>query len=120
MAVVIEGVGKVKPDDQLDGKSDRELNRILKSLRDLRKKNGSLTKNQQSIFDNANRMKDLRKEWREKYNKKGANLTGATVGQLKYNRSPEQVESFLAKLKADQKATRATNKSVRKNTGRPL
>jgi len=120
MAVVIEGVGKVEPDDKLEGKSDRELNRILKSLRALQKENGSLTKNQQSIFDNANRMKDLRKEWREKYNKKGANLTGATVGQLKYNRSPEQVESFLAKLKADQKATAATKRSARKNTGEPF
>jgi len=120
MAVVIEGVGKVKPDDKLDGKSDRELNRILTSLRALRKKNGSLTKTQQSIFDNANDMKNLRKEWRQKYNKKGANLTGATVGQLKFNRTPEQVERFLAQLKADQKKTAAAKRAARKNTGRPL
>ena len=120
MAVVIEGVGKVKPDDKLDGKSDRELNRILKSLRALRKKNGSLTKNQQSIFDNAVEMKNLRSEWRQKYNKRGANLTGATVGQLKRNRSAEQVESFLAKLKATQKKNAAVKRASRKNTGRPL
>jgi len=120
MAVVIDGVGKVKADDKLDGKSDRELDRILKSLRDLRKANGRLTETQQKIFDNAKDMKDLRKEWRSKYDKKGANLTGATVRQLKRNRTPEQVERFLAKLKKQQQATAAAKRAARKNTGEPF
>jgi len=104
MAVVLEGVGKVKPDDMLEGKSDRQINGILKGLRQKLKDNGKLTDSQQRIFDNAIKMKGARKDFREKYNVRGANLTGATLRQLQSSRS--NVDAFLQKLKEGQKASR--------------
>ena len=111
MAVVLEGVGKVKPDDMLEGKSDRQLNSILKGLRQKRKDNGKLTDTQQRIFDNATKMKNARKAFREKYNVKGANLTGATLAQLRAARS--NVAAFLQKLKEGQKASRPPGRGRR-------
>lgn len=105
MAVVIEGVGKVKPDDMLEGKSDRQLNGILKALRQKQRDRGRLTDTQQRIFDNANKMKGARKDFRDTYNARGANLTGATLGQLR-NRSRSNVDAFLNKLKEGQKVSR--------------
>lgn len=111
MAVVLEGVGKVKPDDMLEGKSDRQLNGILKALRQKQRERGRLTASQQKIFDNATKMKAARKDFREKYNVKGANLTGATLSQLRASRS--NVAAFLQKLKEGQKASRPTGRGRR-------
>ena len=104
MAVVLEGVGKVKPDDALEGKSDREINGILRALRAKKRERGRLTDTQQTIFDNAERMKDARKEFRDRYNVRGANLTGATLRQLQSSR--QNVDAFLQKLKEGQRASR--------------
>ena len=111
MAVVLEGVGKVKPDDMLDGKSDRQIDGILKALRQKLKDNGKLTDSQQRIFDNGIKMKGVRKDFREKYNVKGTDLTGATLGQLRSPRS--NVDAFLKKLKEGQKASRPTGRGRR-------
>ena len=111
MAVVLDGVGKVKPDDMLEGKSDRQINGILKALRQKLKDNGKLTDSQQKIFDNATKMKNARKDFREKYNVKGANLTGATLGQLRSSRS--NIDAFLQALKEGQKASRPPGRGRR-------
>ena len=116
MAVVIEGVGKVKPDDKLEGKTDGQLRTIFRTLNNRDK----LTASQQSVLDNAQKMLTARSNFRQKYNKSGTNLTGATLGQLRARRTEAGVEKFILKLKEQQKATRATNRSARKNTGEPF
>ena len=111
MAVVLDGVGKVKPDDMLEDKSDRQINGILKALRQKLKDNGRLTSSQQKIFDNATKMKAARKKFRDTYDRPRTNLTGATLGQLQSRRS--NVDAFLQKLKEGQKASRPTGRGRR-------
>lgn len=101
MAVLIEGVGLVHPDDDLNGKSTRDLNKIMKALRGQRKANGKLTASQQKIFDNAQKMKTARANWRDKTKIKNADLRGATIPMLRANRKDQA--AWAASLKAAQK-----------------
>lgn len=114
MAVVIEGVGKVKPDDALEGKTDGQLKTIIRTL----KKRNKLTKSQQSVLKNAEKMQDARDKFRRENNYRGGNLTTATLNELRSG-SRKDVAKFIAKLKQRQKAARAAKKA-RKNVGEPF
>lgn len=101
MAVPIEGVGRVSPDDDLRNKSIRDLDKIMQSLRAKKKTNGKLTASQQQIFDNAQKMKGARADWRDRTGIKGANLRGASIPMLRANRKDPQ--AWAAGLKSAQK-----------------
>lgn len=112
MAVVLDGVGKVEPDDALEGKSDRQIRGILKALRDKQRDRGRLTETQQKVFDNANKMLAARDKFRRENNYRGGNLATATLNELRSG-SRKDVAKFIEKLKERQKASRPTGRGRR-------
>lgn len=133
MAVVIPGVGRVRGDDDLSGKSDNDLKKIVSSLNNVNKKNGRLTSTQATILQNAKNMQTLRANAR-KANPgvfRGlVSLTPQQLTRLASNKKP-YAQQTIAKLvnqanSASNKArsrkgqvTKRVNAAKKKATGNP-
>jgi len=113
MAILIEGIGRVAPDDDQTGKSDRDLAKIVSTLNGVAK-TGNLTEGQRAVLNNAKQTRDLRKAAKNNNaTLKGVGLVGISRTRLARARNGSLSDNAIAKIRDEGKQNTANLNSAK-------